>query len=123
MQLTEQEKTQLNDWIDELNDYKTKIAHFESDANVAIGNMNEYIQKYNNVLKNVDAFATQITGRFEAAQQEKPRAWDESEEGQKHKQAHTKWEVIDLLSVDLVEEVNIEDLNHPTEIGGLPIPK
>ena len=122
--LEKSKRKELDGIIDELTQIKGKINSKQAEINGMIVDLNDDIQKYNNVLKNMEAFASKITTDFEDYQKEHNRDWDSTSAGQSHSQAHSKWETIDLQPVDQVDEIEVMDnLTHPDDISGLPVPR
>jgi len=114
---------ELNDYVDELTNIKAEIIKKRDAANELIVDLNDDIQAYNNVLKNVDSLATKVTKEFEEHQQDQERSWDETDEGKSHTEMQQKWECIDLSPLDLIDDVEIDDMGHADELTSLPDPR
>jgi len=119
----EDRKKELNEAVDELYDLRKGINRKEADINALIGDMNDDIQAYNNVLSNMDALVNRWVSELEDYQKEHKRDWDETDAGKHHKEMMTEWETIFLDPIDQIEEIELDNMKHPDKLGALPVPR
>ena len=120
--LDEKRREDLNGMIDELTEIKSKINSKQATINGIIVDLNDDIQKYNNVLHNMEAFAERMVTEFEDYHKEHNRDWDATDAGKAHVQAQNKWETLQLEPVELIDDIEVMDeLVHVDDISRLPV--
>ena len=97
-----------------------KITTKEAEVNKKLDELNEAIQEYNRVLKEVDDMASEVVGDIESYVADKSEGWKE-EKGDAYEDWVSKWSCIDLSVLDLIDEINVEERNHPTKLADLPL--
>jgi len=117
--LTQEMITRRNEIVDQLHSGMEMIESAQDEVNRKIETLNNAIKIYNGSLDKADKFADEIVGEIEGYIANKSEGWKE-ENGDKYESWATEWSSINLQPVDDVSLVGMEDLDHATELSGLP---
>jgi len=117
--LTQEMITRRNEIVDQLHAGMEMIESAQDEVNRKIETLNNAIKIYNGSLDKADKFADEIVGEIEGYIANKSEGWQE-ENGDKYESWETEWSSINLQPVDDVSLVGMEDLDHATELSGLP---
>lgn len=111
---------QRDNFIARLEAANEVIAHREEAMNEKLAEVNEAIQTYNNILKEVDEMATKVVGDIESYIADKSEGWKE-EKGDAYEEWASPWTCIDLSPLDLLDEPMIDDRGHAAALADLPL--
>lgn len=120
-QISKEQADEIATFINELNEINGVIEAKQEEVNDKIGELNESIQRYNNVLKNADDFATKIVKSMEDYMSDRGEEWLESSASNTYHEWKNSWEEIDLQPLSLVEYMAVDDCEHVQALDDLPL--
>ena len=118
--VSDEQAKALNEFIDELRGLEAEIDKSLDEVNDKIGDLNEIVQKYNNVLRNADALCTEVVNEIQDYVGTKSDPWKEKD-GTYYDDWMNDWENVDLNPLDLFEDLHMETLEHANELGELKL--
>ena len=109
-----------DDIIGRLEKVTDNITDAAAKANEYIAELNDEIQKYNNILREADELCTYVVNEITDYVGPKSDGWKE-EHGDAYSDWESPWTNIVLSPIDVVSEVELEDMDHAADLAELPL--
>jgi len=90
-------------------------------VNTKIGDLNEKIQRYNNILKNARDLRDGIVASMHDYIEEQPEGWTDGDKGTAYNDWLEGWEDADLEFIRQAEEIEVDEQDHSETLGDLPL--
>jgi len=118
--ISEEDQGEIGNFVTELTSLAEEIDVEQDNVREAIAKLNGKIQQYNSVLKKSrdcrDGLVQQMHDHFDG----KPEKWREGEEGEAYATWLEEWEGADLHNVELVEQIEVNGVEHAGLLDELP---
>jgi chromosome segregation ATPase len=112
--------SKLEEIVADLTSKKTDVETAIEKANEAIVEANAAIEEYNGHLEEAEALRDSVVGAIEEYVGDKSEKWQEGDAAASYEDWKGEWEGIDFSEVDPIEELTAPDMDHSSELEGLP---
>ena len=122
--LSSAEKKEIEDFVTELNEASAAVDDVEVEYKAKVEELNDKLQSYNNILKNVKDFRVGILQKMEdykAEREEKKEGWSETDAGNLYAEFVSPWEDQEFEPVALVDETTLDEMGHAAILDELPV--
>ena len=119
--LSKAQLAEIAEFTSKLETLSAEIEDEQAGTNAKIGDLNEQIQRYNNILKNVRDFRDGIVQSMHDYAADKPEGWADGDEGSAYQSWVDEWEDADLEFVKPIDEIEVDEHNHAQTLENLPL--
>lgn len=120
-EISKAQQADIAEFTTQLHRLAGEIDEAESAVTETLGSLNEKIQRYNNILKNVKDFRDGIVQSMHDYAEDKPESWKDGDQGSSYNDFMEAWEDADLEFIRQIEDIRVDEQDHAMILEELPL--